>query len=203
MPLFEVFIPTTDPDGFNITARIRADSWIQALRNGLAKLGDAADVRNIMCDIHETGIDVTDPQSGRVFRITELPEEDAPAATAPPPAAGAPPPPVAAGPPPAAAPPVAAPAVAAPPVAAPAVAAPPVAAPPVAAPPVTPHTEFANGPGAIAPPAAATPPPQNTGAQGYDMTAKATGSYASHQAAGWTDAQLIAEGLMELNDIPF
>ena len=69
MPLFEVFIPTTDPDGFNITARIRADSWIHALRNGLSKLGDTTDVRNIMCDITEDGIHVTEPQSGRVFRI--------------------------------------------------------------------------------------------------------------------------------------
>ena len=51
MPLFEVFIPTTDPDGFNITARIRADSWIQALRNGLSKLGDGLR-------------DVFDPKSG-------------------------------------------------------------------------------------------------------------------------------------------
>lgn len=72
MALFEVFIPTTDPNGFNITARIKADSWIQALRNGLARLGDTADVRNIMCDIREDGIHVTEPNSGRVFRIKEL-----------------------------------------------------------------------------------------------------------------------------------
>ena len=75
MPLFEVFIPTNDTDGFNITAKIKADSWILALRNGLSKLGDTTDVRNIMCDITESGIDVTEPNSGRVFRIRELSEQ--------------------------------------------------------------------------------------------------------------------------------
>jgi len=76
MPLFEVFIPAATADGFNITARISAESWIQALRNGLTRLGDTADVRNILCDITATGIDVTEPQSGRVFRIRELPETE-------------------------------------------------------------------------------------------------------------------------------
>ncbi len=89
MPLFEVFIPAAQPEGFNITARIRADSWIQALRSGLSRLGDTADVKNVMCDITEQGIDVTEPQSGRVFRIRELPETEAPVVAkpiAPPPA---------------------------------------------------------------------------------------------------------------------
>ena len=76
---------STDPDGFNVTARIRADSWIQGLRNGLSKLGDTADVRNVMCDITEDGIDVTEPASGRVFRIRELPDEVAAAPAAAPP----------------------------------------------------------------------------------------------------------------------
>ncbi len=74
MPLFEIFIPAVDADGFDITARIRADSWIQALRNGLAKLGDTTDVRNVLCDITESSIDVTEPKSGRVFRIRDLGE---------------------------------------------------------------------------------------------------------------------------------
>lgn len=80
MPLFEVFIPTTDPNGFNITARLQADNWMQALRNGLSKLGDTTDVKNVLCDIQEDAIDVTEPRSGRVFRIREL--HGAPAAPA-------------------------------------------------------------------------------------------------------------------------
>src|SRR5689334_997242 len=80
MPLFEVFIPTNDPDGFNITARLRADSWIAALKGGLARLGDTTDVKNVMCDFTPEGIDVTEPKSGRVFRIKEVPEAGAPAA---------------------------------------------------------------------------------------------------------------------------
>ncbi len=116
MPVFEVFIPAAGPDDFNITARIDAGSWIQALRNGLAKLGVSADVQNIMVDMTDDAIEVTDPQSGRVFRIKEI------AAAAPPAAA-----------PPAAASPAAAPPAAAPPAAAPPAAAPPAAAPPAAA----------------------------------------------------------------------
>ena len=73
MPLFEVFIPASSPEDFDITARIRGDTWMQALRNGIAKLG-VADVRNVFCDITEAGIDVTEPASGRVFRIRELSE---------------------------------------------------------------------------------------------------------------------------------
>ena len=69
MSIFEVFIPASDPDGFDITATIRADSWMHALRSGLAKLENTTDVKNILCDITETGIEVTEPNSGSVFRI--------------------------------------------------------------------------------------------------------------------------------------
>lgn len=80
MALFELFIPATDDTGFNITARIEADNWMHALRNGLRKLGDGVDAQNVLCDINESGIDVTEPQSGRVFRIRELDAAPAPAA---------------------------------------------------------------------------------------------------------------------------
>ena len=100
MALFELFIPAADPSGFNVTARVRADSWMQALRAGLAKLGDTADIRNVIVDITEQGIDVTESASGRVFRIRELPEAApqvaAPAALLTAAAAAAAPPPVAA-----------------------------------------------------------------------------------------------------------
>lgn len=90
MALFELFIPASDDTGFNITARIEADNWMHALRNGLRKLGDGVDAQNVLCDINESGIDVTEPQSGRVFRIREL-DAASPAAvvtnSAPPPAA--------------------------------------------------------------------------------------------------------------------
>ena len=167
MPLFEVFIPTADPNGFNITARIKADSWIQALRNGLSRLGDTTDVRNVMCDITEQGIDVTEPQSGRVFRIRELPEAEgpkpaaAPAPVAPPPPA-AKPPTITSAPPPAARrptgqpPAMAPPPVAAPPVAPRAATAPSAAPQPAAAPPVAPRPA---APQAAAPQVVAKPKP--------------------------------------------
>jgi hypothetical protein len=84
MPLFEVFIPAPQADGFNVTAKVRGDSWMQALRNGLTRLGVAADVRNLLVDINEDGIDVTEPTSGRVFRIRELDEASLPADAAEP-----------------------------------------------------------------------------------------------------------------------
>ncbi len=79
--------------------------------------------------------------------------------------------------------------------------APPVAAAPVAAPPVTtvvqPHTAILNA-GAPTPPAppvaAAAPPAPPAGPQ---MTAAANGvSYDAYKAAGWSDEQLRAGGLM-------
>ncbi|MEO1172228.1 MAG: hypothetical protein AAFX94_09265 [Myxococcota bacterium] len=91
MPTFELFIPALDESGFNVTARIEADNWMHALRNGLSKLGEGVDVRNVLCDINEQGIDVTEPQSGRVFRIKELGAAPAAAPTpARPPVAPAP-----------------------------------------------------------------------------------------------------------------
>ena len=101
MPLFEVFIPSTDPDGFHITAKIRAGAWIEALRNGLSRLGDTADVKNVMVDIQDDGFYVTEPTTGRVFRIKEIEQDDETGAgalqqskptTAPPPRTSAPPP---------------------------------------------------------------------------------------------------------------
>lgn len=75
MAVFEVFIPSAVPNGFNVTARIQADSWIQALRDGLSRLeGSAKNIQNLLCDIKENGMEVTEPTSGRVFRIRELAE---------------------------------------------------------------------------------------------------------------------------------
>jgi hypothetical protein len=94
MPVFEVFIPASTPEGFDVTARVQADTWMAALRSGLAKLG-VEQVRNVFCDITEAGIEVTEPGSGRVFRILELGGASGQAAAPPvaPPRAPTPPPP--------------------------------------------------------------------------------------------------------------
>ena len=104
MAVYEVFIPASDPEGFDITATIKADSWMHALRSGLSRLGDPTNIKNVLCDITDSGIEVTDPNSGRVFRIQEKESEAAPAQAEP--EAGAPQaaPPKAAPPPAAAAP---------------------------------------------------------------------------------------------------
>jgi hypothetical protein len=72
MPLFDVLIPGADPQSPSLNVRIEAESWTQALRNGLARMGDPADVRNVLVEITPKGTLVTEPKSGRVFRIVEI-----------------------------------------------------------------------------------------------------------------------------------
>ncbi len=74
--LYEVFIPAVEAGKMNVTQKVDAENWIAALRSGLAKIGEQGDiVKNVMCDIQENGdIHVTDPGSGRVFRIKETGE---------------------------------------------------------------------------------------------------------------------------------
>jgi len=81
--LYEVYIPAITQGAYNVTQKVDADNWIAALRSGLAKMGEQGDiVKGVMCDIQPDGaIHVTDPKSGRVFKIREL--GDAAAAAAP------------------------------------------------------------------------------------------------------------------------
>ena len=72
--LYEVFIPAVEAGKNNVTQKVDAENWIAALRSGLAKIGEQGDiVKNVMCDIQENGdIHVTDPKSGRIFKIKEV-----------------------------------------------------------------------------------------------------------------------------------
>jgi hypothetical protein len=74
MPRFEVLIPAAPPEQpFHITLRVESETWLPALKAGLQKICGAQLAPNILCDVGEDGaIDVTDPSSGRVFRISEL-----------------------------------------------------------------------------------------------------------------------------------
>lgn len=74
--LYEVFIPAMEAGKNNVTQKVDAENWIAALRSGLAKIGEQGDiVKNVMCDIQENGdIFVTDPKSGRLFKIKEVGE---------------------------------------------------------------------------------------------------------------------------------
>ena len=104
MPHFEVLIP--DEEGTSVTLTVQANNWLGALKTGLRNLGETQAISNVMCDIKEdSSIHVTEPSSGRVFRLREVPAPAGAAAqpAAPPPAPPAPPPP-----PPAQAAPVAA-----------------------------------------------------------------------------------------------
>lgn len=75
---YEVFIPSPDPDGFDVTIKVDATNWMSALKSGLERTGEGADVvRNVMCDIKEDNtIHVTDASTQRVFVLRELHDED-------------------------------------------------------------------------------------------------------------------------------
>ncbi len=79
MSKFEVHIPATDANGFNVTLKVGAENWMSALKAGLQKLGEQGTIsQNVMVDIQDdNSIHVTEAMSGRVFRIRELTEEEA------------------------------------------------------------------------------------------------------------------------------
>ena len=73
MPVYELLIPTKEEGQKNKIGKVKGDTWIGALKVGLAKLGDATDVSSLLCDVRNDGsLAVTDPTSGRVFRIREV-----------------------------------------------------------------------------------------------------------------------------------
>ena len=102
---FEVLIPAAPPEQpFDVTLRVESETWLGALKAGVGKICGGELAPNVLCDVRDDAtVDVTDPRTGRTFRISELPATaGAPAASrgAAPAAARAP-----AGAPPKAAPP--------------------------------------------------------------------------------------------------
>ncbi len=79
MPKFEVFIPKTAKIPMDMTMRVEADTWIDALKIGRKKIGETGNVtENVLVDIKDDGtIHITDAGSGQVFRIKETVEEQA------------------------------------------------------------------------------------------------------------------------------
>lgn len=79
MPRYEVHIPGAQPGSGTVTFRVEAPNWMQALKTGFLKLGEAGlVVHNVLVDVAEDGsLHVTEGGSGRVFRIRELTEEEA------------------------------------------------------------------------------------------------------------------------------
>lgn len=74
---YEVFIPSTNADEFDVTITVEADNWMLALKSGLERTGSGADIRNVMCDIKDDNtIHVTDATTRRVFVLRELDEEE-------------------------------------------------------------------------------------------------------------------------------
>jgi len=89
MPRYEVHIPGAQPEVGTVTFRVDAPNWMQALKTGFLKLGEAGlVVHNVLVDVADDGsLHVTEGGSGRVFRIRELTEEEAAQAKVKPPAA--------------------------------------------------------------------------------------------------------------------
>lgn len=86
MARFEVFIPAADPGSFDVTLRVDAANWMQALKTGFHRLGEQGLVpHNVLVDVQDDGsVHVTDASSTRVFRIRELSEAEAAMAKAKP-----------------------------------------------------------------------------------------------------------------------
>jgi hypothetical protein len=78
---FEVYVPEAPPGlPAALTLRVDAAHWLAALKAGLDRFGLPAPPAHVLCDIKPDGtVHVTDPESGRVFRIHEL-GADSPAA---------------------------------------------------------------------------------------------------------------------------
>ena len=74
MAKFEVFIPATGPDTPDMTLKVEAENWLAALNAGLKKIGEKGGAgSNVLVDIQDDeSIHVTEPKSGRVFRIKEV-----------------------------------------------------------------------------------------------------------------------------------
>lgn len=85
MPKYEVHIPSAGDDRPSITLRVTAENWMAALKTGLQKLGEGGTaIANVHCDIMEDdSVHVTEPKSGRVFRIKEIESGEAADALAP------------------------------------------------------------------------------------------------------------------------
>src|SRR5277367_3967789 len=79
MPRYEVHIPGARPGSGTLTFRVEAPNWMQALKTGFTKLGEAGlVVHNVLVDVADDGsLHVTEGGSGRVFRIRELTDEEA------------------------------------------------------------------------------------------------------------------------------
>jgi len=73
MALFEVFIPRSSKSANDATIEVKAESWLDALKAGMKKIGEQGDPgKNMICDFQDDGsVHVTDPDSGRVFRIVD------------------------------------------------------------------------------------------------------------------------------------
>ena len=71
---YEVFIPSGNGEGYDVTITVEADNWMSALKSGLERTGQGADsIRNVMCDIKEDNtIHVTDASTARVFVLREV-----------------------------------------------------------------------------------------------------------------------------------
>ncbi len=74
MARFEVYVPEAPPGlPAALTLRVDAAHWLAALKAGLERFGLPAPPAHVLCDIKPDGsVHVTDPDSGRVFRIHEL-----------------------------------------------------------------------------------------------------------------------------------
>jgi hypothetical protein len=85
---FQVLVPPTDPDGFEVSIDVEGANWSSALRTALKQIGEGAEsIKSITCEVQPDGaFKITDKVSKRVFVVQPLdapPVEAAPAPAAP------------------------------------------------------------------------------------------------------------------------
>ena len=72
MAKFQVTVPPSDPDGFEVTLTVDAASWQGALRAALTKIGESQ-VKSITCDVQDDGsFKITDSESSRSFLVKNV-----------------------------------------------------------------------------------------------------------------------------------
>lgn len=82
---FQVIVPPSDPDGFEVSVDVEGTNWTTALRAALRQIGEGAEsIKSIACAPQPDGsFKITDKVSGRIFLVQPLDAPAAPAAAAP------------------------------------------------------------------------------------------------------------------------
>ncbi|MEE2962211.1 MAG: GAF domain-containing protein [Myxococcota bacterium] len=69
MALFRVLVPAVNPTGIDFIKHIEGETWLDALKVAIKKLGALVDIQHLECVNSDIGLEIQDPQGGRTFYI--------------------------------------------------------------------------------------------------------------------------------------